>query len=223
LLRFKVNESFRRSVHREVGCRAALDIDSALGAYGRKLEEFREILDFGCGCGRVLTWIPTRDSQRRFTGCDVDADAIRWCQAHIPSATFFCNHPTPPISVADQSFDLIYSISVFTHLDDRLLLDWLSELRRALRPGGILLVSFHGSRAVDSAALSPQERQTLRTRGVLVKRSRKLRGLHPDWYQTTFFEPRWLVERTESFGFVKSRHLPESFGFQDALIAQASS
>src|SRR3546814_6253266 len=46
---------------------------------------------------------------------------------------------TPPLAFADESFDLVYALSVFTHIPLELQRDWLDELRRVLVPGGYLL------------------------------------------------------------------------------------
>ena len=44
----------------------------------------------------------------------------------------------------DETFDLIYAISVFTHLTEELGRAWIAELRRLLRPGGLLMFTVHG-------------------------------------------------------------------------------
>jgi len=46
----------------------------------------------------------------------------------------------PPLPFPDNSFDLIYAVSVFTHLSEEHQRTWLPELRRVLRPGGRLLL-----------------------------------------------------------------------------------
>jgi SAM-dependent methyltransferase len=50
----------------------------------------------------------------------------------------------PPLAFESESFDLVYALSVFTHLTAELQLAWRDELRRVLRPGGFLLVTTHG-------------------------------------------------------------------------------
>jgi SAM-dependent methyltransferase len=106
------------------------------------------VLDFGCGCGRVL--IPVwrrwqRDTQ--FHGCDIDEGAIEWLRAHHPQIPAAVNKFRPPLPYTDASFGLLYSISVFTHLDEDAQLDWLAEVRRVLPPDGIAFLTVHGERA----------------------------------------------------------------------------
>lgn len=49
-----------------------------------------------------------------------------------------------PLPRSDGFFDLVYGVSVFTHLDAFNWAGWLLELHRVLRPGGLLLLSYLG-------------------------------------------------------------------------------
>jgi len=57
----------------------------ALVATGRPIESFRSVLDFGCGCGRMLRqW---RDVEGpRFFGTDYNAQLVDWCSANLDHA-----------------------------------------------------------------------------------------------------------------------------------------
>ena len=81
-------------------------------------------------------------------------------------------------------FDLIYAVSVFTHLDLDLGRRWLADLHRILKPGGLLLFSVHGEAAWKG--LPEEDVAELRRTGFLFKRSAKLHGILPDWYHTAF-------------------------------------
>lgn len=104
--------------------------------------ELDAVLDFGCGCGRVTRW--WGDFSGTVAGSDVSAPAIDWCRANLPFARFETNALAPPLVFEDESFDLVYALSVFTHLTGDLQLAWRDELRRVLRPGGRLLLTTHG-------------------------------------------------------------------------------
>lgn len=100
------------------------------------------VLDFGCGCGRVTRYWDTFGGTVR--GSDMSANAVGWCRANLSFAAFETNGLAPPLAFDDASFDLVYALSVFTHLTEELQLAWRDELRRVLRPGGYLLVTTHG-------------------------------------------------------------------------------
>jgi SAM-dependent methyltransferase len=105
-------------------------------------DSVESVLDFGCGCGRVTRYWESFDGA--VSGSDVNAKAIDWCRANLGFATFERNALAPPLVFGPESFDLVYALSVFTHLTAALQLAWRDELLRVLRPGGLALVTTHG-------------------------------------------------------------------------------
>jgi SAM-dependent methyltransferase len=126
----------------EVHARA---IAEAASVHGYDIEDPQlAVLDFGCGSGRT-----TRHWQRPVHGTDINVKAIRWCQRNLPGE-YTVNGPEPPTAYPDARFDLVYAVSVFTHLTIERQERWLAELARIIRPGGLLLLSTHGDElAVD--------------------------------------------------------------------------
>lgn len=118
-------------------------IRETLERNGTPLSRVKDVLDFGCGCGRVLRhWQGYPDKQ--IYGCDMNDELVKEAQRCVPFAIVSKNPLAGRIAFADRSFDLIYAFSVFTHLDIEAQGAWLAELRRISRPGGILLLSLHG-------------------------------------------------------------------------------
>lgn len=127
------------------------------GAYDHKLilEEIRsaglfkeklEILDFGCSSGRVMRHFKSQidEDNWRVFGCDIQATAIESMRADNWSDgfEFFTSTTLPHLPFEDNSLDVIYSFSVFTHT--KYLWDaWLLELKRILKPGGMMLHTVH--------------------------------------------------------------------------------
>lgn len=106
------------------------------------LHEVESVLDFGCGCGRVLRYWEGHSGF--VAGSDQDAGAIDWCRTNLRFARCERNELAPPLPFEDASFDLVYALSVFTHLTADLQTEWRDELARVLRPGGRLLLTTHG-------------------------------------------------------------------------------
>lgn len=102
----------------------------------------KRVLDFGCGAGRVLRQFAAEAAEGEFWGCDIDERSIAWMQEELCPPLHVCNcTETPGLPQADGYFDLIYAISVYTHITDTWA-GWLLEHHRVLADGGMLLASF---------------------------------------------------------------------------------
>jgi SAM-dependent methyltransferase len=135
--------------YREGGAQAAVELAAELRRAGSELAAQTAILDFGCGAGRVLPHVAGLAPDAVCTGCDVDRAAIDWAAAHRPGH-WALSSLEPPLPFAAESFDLVYSVSVFSHLGRGLQERWLAELARVLRPGGVALLSVHGPTAFEA-------------------------------------------------------------------------
>ncbi len=105
----------------------------------------KRALDFGCGAGRTLRqFLAEAEQGAEMWGSDIDGSSIAWLQANLcPPLHAVENGIDPPLGFDAASFDLIWALSVFTHLTDNSL-PWLVELHRLLKPGGMLLATYMG-------------------------------------------------------------------------------
>jgi SAM-dependent methyltransferase len=124
-----------------------------------KFEKGCRVLDFGCAAGRMTRCLgPTareRSNEIEVWGVDQSAGHIRWCQRYLsPPFKFLTCTTFPHLPFEDNTFDLIFACSVFTHIGD--LEDaWLMELRRISRPGAFLYITVHDNRTIDILLSSP--------------------------------------------------------------------
>ena len=114
-----------------------------LREHGASIEEAGRILDLGCREGRMIRWLADLADTCEIWGTDVSATDILWCKQHLsPPFHFATTTLFPHLPFEDHYFGLVYAGSVFTHIDD--LADaWFQELRRVLRPGGMLYITIH--------------------------------------------------------------------------------
>lgn len=130
------------------GVEGAAAIRRTVETAGLRMENFGSILDFGCGCGRVLRqWKDL--GCKRLHGSDLNPVLARWCGENLPFASIRTNLLDAETRYDDESFDFIYAISVFTHLGLPLQRFWMDELRRILAPGGVLYFTVHGESRCD--------------------------------------------------------------------------
>ncbi|MEE9270751.1 MAG: class I SAM-dependent methyltransferase [Candidatus Krumholzibacteria bacterium] len=156
------------------------------------------ICEWGCGPGRLLRHLPQLFEGRdaRFTGTDYNPVTIEWCRRSIPGVNFLRNDLNPPLPVEDASFDVVYAISVFTHLSEDAHYRWVKEMRRALKPGGILIASFHD---FDDRLLP--EHKALYQAGKIVVKDGVMEGsklyvaYHPPSFLETLFGDFATLER----------------------------
>jgi SAM-dependent methyltransferase len=138
-------------------------LDAAVAAFsGKGFSGFPRILDFGCGCGRVARYT-SQVPGVALSGCDIDTDNAGWCADHL-SGAFLGSKIDPPTPFPDNSFDLIYGVSVFTHLREPFQDAWLAELERLAAPGAWVLMTIHGRTALDYAGVPPPDYEELERR-----------------------------------------------------------
>jgi len=149
------------------GRRHAELIRDLLAEDGTPVDELGALLDWGCGCGRVLRHWHGLDSTR-VHGCDIDRRMVGWCAENLPFAEVAVTQLDPPLPYADGSFDLVYAFSVFTHLAAELQHAWMAECRRVLAPGGYLLLSTLGEYYASLDRLTEPEREAFSRGDVVV-------------------------------------------------------
>lgn len=126
------------------------------------LQPTDHVLDIGCGVGRLAVPL-TRylNSEGRYDGFDVIPHLIDWCDTEIGakhenfrfhvadvfSSTNTIEGGADPASYRfpfeDQTFDLAYAGSLFTHLTPAATENYLREVARTLKPGGRLVATFN--------------------------------------------------------------------------------
>lgn len=169
------------------GLSASQAIRGLLAKHDLKIDQFKSILDFGCGVGRIMRhWHSTAGPA--WHGTDYNSDLVDWCKDHLKFSQFNVNTLTGQLPYADNSFDFIYAFSVFTHLSEQLQFFWINELSRVLQPGGYIYFTTHGEYYLSN--LTPEERKQFDS-GQLVVREHQESGSN---FCATFHPPRYVHE-----------------------------
>ena len=179
------------------------------------------ILDWGCGPGRVIQHMPkVVNNGCKFYGTDYNKKSIDWCKSNLKGIEFNCNTLEAKLPYADNFFDVIYGISIFTHLSEKMHYEWLNELVRITKPGGVLYLTTQGENF--QVKLSKSELEKFKTGNIVVRGKvkeghRTYSAFHPIAFIKSFFSDlmalEHIVTKPES-----NRWLP-----QDVWIVQKKS
>src|ERR1700742_3388588 len=200
------------------GYEEARAILTALEEYGFDLSRLNSVLEFGCGSARVLRHFRVV-SDLELTGADANPNPLDWNRRNLPGIKFQRNGLEPPLSFADASFDLIYALSVFTHIPLELQGSWLQELGRVLRPGGYLLCTVHGNRYANQ--LNEHDHERLRRDGAVTLDAENPRASYSSQVLRSWdvFQSRAEVEKNFGAFFQLLCYTDEPFANgQDLLI-----
>ena len=193
------------------------------------------VLDFGCGCGRMTRYL-SMDENIEAYGSDVNNDLVVWCQENLKGVTTVKNDTKPPLPFEDHFFDCIYTLSIFSHLDELSSTEWIIELSRLLRPGGLLALTTHGYPALniirDSSLHQSMFRVTKEWANESLSDLKDLKFMHLPYdkeilvqanagesYGNTFVHPEKVSELCASSSFELVQHLEGGLrGWQDIYL-----
>lgn len=126
----------------------------------QNLPKDAQVLDLGCGYGRIaMALAPRLGREMRYVGLDPNEEGVNWAQRnitpHFPNVIFggidVRSQPYNPsgnlmgsgfrFPFADESLDLVFMISVLTHVDMPTVENYVLEASRTLKPNGRLVAT----------------------------------------------------------------------------------
>jgi len=173
------------------------------------------IMEWGCGPARLLRHFPEllAEFEPFLYGTDYNRRTIAWCRKNIPGIDFRENRLAPPLDFPDNFLDVVYCISVFTHLSAESQKAWLGECLRVVKPGGIFLMTVHGDACRGS--LTEEEMREYSgagcvVRGAVTEGKRTYAAYHsPEYMRNMFLNGLAVVE-----------HIPGANHAQDIWVVR---
>ena len=142
-------ESYRRGAVEFVGI-----LGNSLREAGRDWQSIESCLEVGCGYGRIVRELRHILPPQAIAVCDVIDEGARFTAAE------FGVRRVPVIEAMgdeyEEAFDLIYLLSVYTHLPRQMIETNLSRLSKLLKPNGVLVFSMHGKQSAEMAEIYEQ-------------------------------------------------------------------
>jgi len=118
----------------------------------------------------------------------------------LPDIRFNNNTLKADLPYSDNFFDIIYGISIFTHLSEQLHYDWYNELYRVLRPNGIIFLTTQGNNfkvKLTDSELDKYNNDELIVRGKTKEGHRTYSAFHPTRFMEKLFNNVEILEHIE--------------------------
>jgi SAM-dependent methyltransferase len=154
------------------------------------------IIDFGAGTGNSVGFFRKYYPDAALTCADVSERSLEIARQRFPARMQALLLDGPTIDAPDASFDVAFSACVFHHIPHEEHGHWLEELRRVVRPGGMVAIFEHNPlnpltvRAVNTCPFDANAR-LIRARAL--KRSLGLAGWQRPAVRYHMFFPRRLA------------------------------
>lgn len=101
-----------------------------------------EVLDIGCGHGHIHPYLVQSSVRMNLSAIDVAATVVEEARLMNPSVDYQ-SYEGERLPYNDASFDAAYTIAVMHHVPPPYWPAFLQEMRRVVRPGGLIAVFEH--------------------------------------------------------------------------------
>jgi SAM-dependent methyltransferase len=168
-------------------------------ALGKPVMPGAKVLDFGVGWGRILRFFLKDVAIGNLYGVDVDPDILKVCRDTGLPGNLHRVNPQGPFPHPGDMFDLVYAYSVFSHLSESVHIEWLQEIKRVLKPGGMFIATTEGREFLNFCG-------SLRNKDVETSWHKSLKKAFPEFEKTLkeFAEGNFIYAATGGGDFRSS-------------------
>ena len=153
------------------------------------------ILDFGAGVGASVAYFKRYFPMASLTCVDVSLASLKISSDRSDDQTGFVVFDGERLPFADGCFDCAFSACVFHHIEPARHVALLSELRRVLRPGGLIMIFEHNPLnplTVHAVRTCPFDENAVLLRAGTLKQRLSAAGFHRSVVRYRVFFPRIL-------------------------------
>jgi SAM-dependent methyltransferase len=200
------------------GWRTLSELMVLLEEVDKPLLKTGSFLEFASGHGRFTRHLVKAIGAQRVTVSDVVSDAVLFS-----SQTFgvrgFHSSLVPEQVVFPQRYDVVFVLSLFSHLPQSTWSRWLKCLYEGVAPGGVLVFSTHGLKAAK------HDNVTLDAQGFFFAPSSESLAIDVEQYGTTFTSEDFVlsqIEQTLGANVLEHKALLQFWNHQDAYVLRRS-
>ena len=196
------------------GWRTLSELMLLLERVDRPLLKARSFLEFASGHGRFTRHLVKALGAERVTVSDVVQDAVEFSERTF-GVPGFTSTRAPEDLVWTQHYDVVFVLSLFSHLPRSTWARWLKRLYEGVAPGGVLVFTTHGARATAF------DKVTLDDEGFYFAPSSESSAIDPNEYGTTFTSEAFVRARiAETVGVEQLMHVAHEqfWNHQDAYV-----
>ena len=127
----------------ELGYFAQYKAEYATACFRRYCAENEVLLDFGCGTGTSISYLRACLGNAHLIGADVSQKGLDLAEQRFGAQARFLHIGGTALDLPSDSVGMGFSACVFHHIPPAQHGLWIAELRRVIRPGGVLLIFEH--------------------------------------------------------------------------------
>ncbi len=199
------------------GWRTMVELQEILDQHALSVRRCESMLEFASGHGRFTRHLARVLNQGQLTVSDVVPGSVDFLRDAMGVKGFYSSTKPDELKIPEK-YDLIFVLSLFSHLPSTVWNAWIRVLHAALKPAGLLIFSTHGEKC---AAL---EGVQLDRQGYQFFASSESSALEGEIYGSTFASMAYVKNAvTQALGStVKIETIPNHFwGNQDAIVVSA--
>lgn len=118
-------------------CLAQILIDNALS------DIEANVLDVGCGHGLIHPHLLALNGEKlKLSGVDIAPAVIEMARTNNPAVSYQC-YDGIKLPYPENSFDVAFAICVMHHVPPKNWLDFLHEMKKVVKPGGLVVIFEH--------------------------------------------------------------------------------
>lgn len=196
------------------GWRTLSELMVLLERQGRPLLGMRSVLEFGAGFGRFTRHLAPL-MPGRITASDVLPGTPEFLRDTFGVKAFASSRVPGEIRFPER-YDLVFVLSVFTHLPPKAWGDWLRTLEGALAPGGLLVFTVHNEPEVRALGV------TFGADGTSYVTTSESPSVDGEQYGTTFTTRAWAEDAVRAaLGRPALAYAERAFWHgQDAIVVE---